>query len=129
MSYNRLEGPGPFFSQHQVPCGDLVFTRSKGANVSFIFIVVLENHVIAKDSIHMVNLDSSQLRKKIFKHINGGNVYSWLSFFFFFNMPSSCTFVMFNLGENSMKDLIDRIQKCVNHLKWPLIFAKFHPMP
>lgn len=37
------------------------------------------------------------------------------------NMPSSCTFVMFNLDENSMKDLIDMIQKFVNHFKWPLV--------
>lgn len=50
--------------------------EKQGANVSFIFIVVLKNHRIAKDSIHMVNLDSSQLKKKTAKHINGCNVYS-----------------------------------------------------
>lgn len=48
--------------------------------------------------------------------------------FFFLNMPFSCTFVVFNLGENSMKDLIYMIQKFVNYFKWPLIFAKFHSM-
>lgn len=46
----------------------------------------------------------------------------------FLNMPSSCTFVMFNLGENSMKDLIYMIQKFVNYFKWALSFAKFHSM-
>lgn len=32
--------------------------------------------MIAKDSIHMVNLDLSQPLKKSAKHINGCNVYS-----------------------------------------------------
>lgn len=51
-----------------------------------------------------------------------------VEFFFFKNMPFSCSFVVFNLGENSMKDLIYMIQKSVNYFKWPLIFAKFHSM-
>lgn len=58
-------------------------------------------------------------KKKSAKYINGCNVYS--GGFFFFNMPPSCTFVMFNLGENSMKDLIDMVQKFVNDFNWPLI--------
>lgn len=36
---------------------------------------------------------------------------------------------MFNLGDNSMKDLIDMIQKLVKHFKWSLIFAKSHSVP
>lgn len=39
--------------------------EKQGANVSFLFIVVLKNHRIAKDSIHMVNWDSSQLKKNL----------------------------------------------------------------
>lgn len=52
-------------------------------------------------------------------------MYAVEGFFFFFNMPPSCTFVMFNLGENSMKDLIDMIQKFVKHFKWSLILPNF----
>lgn len=44
----------------------------------------------------------------------------------FLHMPSSCTFVMFDLGENSMKGLIDMIQKLVNHFNCPLILPPFH---
>lgn len=81
--------------------------------------------MIAKDSIHMVNLDSSQPFKK--KNLqNTLMVVMYTVEVFFLNMPSSCTFVMFNLGETSVKDLIYVIQKFVNCFKWASSFAKFH---
>lgn len=76
--------------------------------------------MIAKDSIHMVNLDSSQPLKKNLQNTLMVVMYT-VEGFFFFNMPPSRTFVMFNLGENSMKDLIDMVQKFVNDFNWPLI--------